>query len=219
MTRYLCGLILISAAFSFLLAGLSCTTPRTGGMSSRDLESTTRPIPNVEAPPPGRPTLDEWAGVYSSSSEVGGFTGTVIQLEKEFRGDGLRYRMHFYTDVVSADNIEQDVLRGVPLAYADSLFLPEAFGYYHDGKPVLQSRVTRYVMRRINGHTVLMRDDALKAYEDENKLYDYGILIKVSEDSSLMVDLPKVEHKSIKMLYAEPGNPWRDPFVHGPNAR
>jgi hypothetical protein len=64
-----------------------------------------------------------------------------------------------------------------------------------------------------------MRDDALRAYRDNNKLYDYGILVRTDDVPSLLLDLKTVERPSIKSLYDDPSKPWRDPYVHGPNAR
>ena len=71
----------------------------------------------------------------------------------------------------------------------------------------------------IQGHTVLLRDDALKAYRENNQLYDYGILIRVSDKATLFTDLDHVKHESIKVLYQDRSKGWDDPFVHGPNPR
>jgi hypothetical protein len=163
-------------------------------------------------------TDETWLGVYASTSEVGGFSGTVLALERDWN-DELRYRMHFYSDVSSADAIEQDELRGDCLTEGDTLYLPQAYGFMREGKPVLQAKVTRYTRVTINGHPVLLRDDALRAYRANNKLYDYGILVRVGGPPEWSADLRSVKHPSIKTLYPDPSKPWDDPFVHGPNAR
>jgi len=52
----------------------------------------------------------------------------------------------------------------------------------------------------------------------ENRLYDYGILIKLTEDE--MFDKSgHYAHDSIKVLYKDPSHEWKDPFVHGANTR
>ena len=53
------------------------------------------------------------------------------------------------------------------------------------------------------------------ALRKENKLYDYGILVKVKDQADFMLDLGKVEHPSVKVLYSDPAKSWNDPFVHG----
>jgi hypothetical protein len=161
-------------------------------------------------------TNDVWVGVYASTSEIGGFSGTVLLLEQK---DGnVEYRMRRHSDVSSNLDIPQDELRGTCLTVGNTLFLPEAYGFFNDGKPILLSNVTRYTHIEINGHRVLMRDDALRAFRTDHKLYDYGILVKVN-DKPDRVDIQKVAHPSIKMLQSNPNVPWQDPFVPGPNNR
>ena len=160
-----------------------------------------------------------WVGVYASPEEISGFTGTVLALQRWVRGEDLSYRMTFYTDVGSADDIEQDELTGTCLVDGDQVYLPTAHGSYRDGKPQLLAMVQRYTRVSVNGKTVLMRDDALRAFRETNKLYDYGILIKVSDTRSVAMDLHSVEHPSLKTLYEDASRPWQDPFLHGPNER
>lgn len=160
----------------------------------------------------------DWVGVYASTSEIRGFAGTVLVLEKGVR-DEVDYRLRSHSDVRSANAIEQDEEGGRCLIDGRALYLPHAYGYMHDGKPRLRTSVSRWTFVEINGHKVLMRDDALRAFREQNKLYDYGILVKVRDQPDVMLDLRKVEHPSIKMLYSDPNKPWEDPFVHGPNSR
>jgi hypothetical protein len=160
-----------------------------------------------------------WIGVYTSPSEVGGFSGTVLSVEAEFQTDRLRYRMTFYSDVVLADAIDEKEKSGQLLPENNELFVPEASGYTSDGKVSLLAKITRYTRIQINGHTVLMRDDALKEYREHDRLYDYGILIKVQDSADFFVNLDKVKHESLKVLYKDPGKEWKDPFVHGANDR
>jgi hypothetical protein len=172
--------------------------------------------PPSEKPPVSAADLDDWVGVYSSPEEIGVFSGTVLVIEKD---DELHYRKRFYSDVVSANDIKQDVRTGGCLADGDRLFIPEAYGYYRDGKPQLLASVERFTRASINGRIVLLRDDAREAYESEDKLYDYGILIKIADKADLMLDLDEVKHESIKLLYTDKTKGWKDPFVHGPNER
>jgi hypothetical protein len=89
----------------------------------------------------------------------------------------------------------------------------------NEGRPRFLASITRYTRVEINGRKVLMRDDALRAFRKENKLYGYGILVEVKDRADFMLDLRKVEHPSVKVLYSDPSKPWNDPFVHGANAR
>jgi hypothetical protein len=59
----------------------------------------------------------------------------------------------------------------------------------------------------------------LKAYEEHNRLYDYGILIKVANLAKPLQDLSMVKHESIKLLFHDRSKLWKDPFVSGPNSR
>lgn len=121
--------------------------------------------------------------------------------------------------MVISGGIEQDVQTGTCLVDGNRIFIPEASGYYYDGKPQLHARVERMTRASINGLVVLLRDDAREAYASENKLYDYGILIKVADEADSVLDLEAVKHESIKVLYADKTKEWRDPYVHGPNER
>jgi len=159
-----------------------------------------------------------WVGLYSSPEEISGFSGTVLAIEKGYYGD-LQYRMTFYSDVRSNDDIDEAVKSGDVLVDGDKLYLPRAAGHYRDGKAVLSADIERYSRREIGGRTVLLRDDALKAFTQENKLYDYGILIKVADSLQRFASLDDVRHDSIKVLYDDPAKGWNDPFVNGPNER
>jgi hypothetical protein len=100
-----------------------------------------------------------------------------------------------------------------------AILLPRAYGFVHDGKPVLLARVDRLTLVEVNGHKVLMREDAIRAFRESKKLYDYGILVKVSEDPDATADLRRVQHPSIKLLYSDPSKPWHDPWTSGANER
>lgn len=162
---------------------------------------------------------NDWVGVYASPSEIGGFSKTVLIVERNPGGDGLGYRMRFQSDVVSDDEIQQDVLRGTVLSEGGKLYVPEASGDYMEGKPFLFAHLTRYTRCRINAHIALLRDDALRAYERDDELYDYGILIRVADKADWQTDFDGVKHPSIRLLYGDKRRGWKDPFVHGPNQR
>ena len=167
---------------------------------------------------PAEPATEDFLGVWASPAEIGGFSGTVLVLEKDL-SDEIGYRMRFYTDTDLSGEIKQDERRGSSLTSGHAIYIPQASGFYHDGKPLLLASVTQYTLMQINGHAVLVRDDALKAYQTENKLYDYGILIRVTAKAEPLLELKKVEHPSIKLLYSDPNKPSADPFVHGPTPR
>lgn len=144
-----------------------------------------------------------WVGVYSSPSEVGGFSGTVLSIERMLTTESLSYRMTFSSDLGGARGEKH----GWPLVEGDRLYLP------------VSSQITRYRRVNVKGHTVLMEDEALRAFREQNRLYDYGILIKVLDKGDPFLNLTSVKHESIKVLYQNATAPWQDPFVHGPNAR
>jgi hypothetical protein len=159
-----------------------------------------------------------WVGLYSSPKEISGFSGTALAIEKGYYG-GLQYRMTFYSDVGSSDDIDEAVKSGDVLVDGDKLYLPRAGGQYRDGKAVLSADIDRYSRREICRRTVLLRDDALKAFTQENMLYDYGILIKIADSVERFASLDDARHESIKVLYDDPAKSWNDPFVNGPNER
>lgn len=191
------------------LLSASCAGPRGGAPS----------VPATQPAAAGTVSEADWLGVYASTSEIGGFTGTVLVLEKNLMGKDIGYRLRFHSDVSWSAAIKQDERGGGCLIEGRALYLPEADGYMHDGKPHLRASIKRYTLVEINGRRVLIRDDALSAFRNQNKLYDYGILVKVQDQADILLDLTKVEHPSIKVLYADPNKPWDDPFVHGPNDR
>lgn len=207
--------------FYLLAAVLLC-----GCSSSSDEQSTgsytdARQIPadaKTKSNATPEPKANEWIGVYSSPSEISGFTGTVILIEEGLHDD-LNYRKTFYSDVSSRNSIEQDMCRGSCLTEGNRIYIPEAYGFYRDGKPKLLSSVDRYTKVVVNGHVTLMRDDAYNSFLTESKLYDYGILIKVPANADPFLDFEKVEHKSIKILYDDKTKKWNDPFVSGANER
>jgi len=162
---------------------------------------------------------DEWVGVYSSPAEIGGFSGTALVIEESIVGNELRYRKSFYSDVKSPDDIEQEIRTGSCLIDGNRIFIPEAYGYVRGGKPHLLASIERLTRASINGRVVLLRDDARVAFASENKLYDYGILIKVADKPDLLLDLTEVKHESIKVLQKDKSKVWQDPFMNGPNER
>jgi hypothetical protein len=176
---------------------------------------------SVAADPPKRAsTENSWIGVYSSPSEIGGYTGTVLFIDRSITGQ-LEHRTISYSDVVitDKDRIEQPESQGDIMLDGDKLYLSSASGFYYRRKPVISGHIERYTRVRINGRSVLLRDDALEAYRRHDSLYDYGILIKVADRTDAFADVNKVKHESIKVLYKNPKKEWNDPFVHGANKR
>ena len=176
--------------------------------------ATTRPIqvnasPTTQGGQDSPTNLEDWSGIYSSTAEIRGFTGTVLLLEPS-TGHDLSYRMRFYSDAGDRDN---DIKHGNCLVEGATLYVPMTSGSTY-------ASVERYTMLTVNGYRVLMRDDAFKLFREQNKLYDYGILIKVAEaTANVRPGLQDVEHKSIKSLYGDPSKSWKDPYVNGPNSR
>lgn len=201
-----CGMARYSFITALALLSVSCSEPRGGTAGTpHQLQCITQPAVSER----------DWIGAYASTSEIRVFSGTVLVVEKD-AGEGPQYRMRSYSDV-SLGGIKQDEQRGSCLIDGRSMYLPVADGYMQDGKPKLTASIIRYTMMGIHGRKILMRDDALRIFREQNKLYDYGILVKVKDVADFMLRLSEVEHPSIKVLYSDPTKPWDDPFVHGPN--
>jgi hypothetical protein len=207
MTRYV-----LAGAFAFGNVSCGASNREAVDVRARSTQSAS-PTTHVSAT-----SKQDWLGVYASAGEISDYSGTVLALDDDLRG-GIHYRMRFHSDTSTGDELTQNELCGSCLTDSASLYLPRAHGYMDDGEPQLIALIERYTFAEINGHKVLMRDDAHLAFRTENKLYDYGILIKVRDNADLAIDLEKVERPSIKLLYSNPSKPWNDPFVHGPNAR
>ena len=205
MTRFLLPILIA-------LASISCGAPNGRPANTPGRTATTKHLATTTA------SHQDWLGVYASPDEVSGFSGTVLALETG-SNHGIAYRMHFYSDVSSPDDIEAGESRGSCLTDGRTLYLPVASGFMIRGKPRLLASIDRYTLVDLNGQHVLMRDDAYHTFRMQNKLHDYGILIKVSDEADVFLDLHKVQHPSIKLLYSDPSKPWKDPFVHGPNDR
>jgi hypothetical protein len=188
-----------------------------GTACSKQQSTAPRGIP-APSQPIAATTDDSWLGIYSSPSEIGGFSGTVLAIEKDYKGS-LAHRMTFHSDVVGGDMIKEREKSGEVLTDGDKLYVATAFGFMHDGKPSLGADLTRYTRLQIQGRTVLLRDDALQEYQQHNRLYDYGVLIKVSDTVDTLSKLEDAKHESIKTLYIDPSKKWNDPFVNGPNER
>lgn len=187
-----------------VLVSVSCAQP--DSKTSRMQDLATQPAP-IDAS-----SKEKWLGIYASPIEIGGFARTTLVLVDGLR-DEISYQMRFHSDVRLADDIALEELHGRCLIDGDVLYVPQVFGYTTNGQPRVIAEVTRFTLLEINGHKTLMRDDALRAFRIENKLYDYGILIKVSGTMNRPPDLRNVQHPSIKLLHSDPNKPWSDPFV------
>ena len=159
---------------------------------------------------------DSWHGIYVSTTEISGFSGTAISLGP-LENEKRTYRKDFYS-CVSTDRPE---LPPVIETNANELTITERYEFRSDDGTLYDplEHQTKYTRRKINGHIVLLRDDALKQFERNNKLYDYGVLVKISDDHDSIDDLSTAPHPSIRDLYENPDSGWNDPFVHGANSR
>jgi hypothetical protein len=73
-----------------------------------------------------QPAAAHWAGVYSSPSEIGGFSGTVLILEEDYR-DELGFRMTFNSDVGPSEReIVEKEKHGEALTEGEYLYIPTA---------------------------------------------------------------------------------------------
>ena len=85
--------------------------------------------------------------------------------------------MRSYSDVVLQNQIPQDQFTGSCRLDGDAVYIPEASGKIENGKVSLSATLERYTLFTMNHQTVLMRDNALKAFQKDGSLYDYGILM------------------------------------------
>ena len=109
-------------------------------------------------------------------------TADVTSVEKT--PGGVAYRMYYKSDGPPRPGaIEQEEEWGQCLIDGRMICIPRASGFWRAGKPQVFAHVQRYTWMRLGGRPVLMRDDALKIYREEGKLYDRGILIKVSDEA------------------------------------
>lgn len=156
----------------------------------------------------------DWSGVYMMPREVSGFAGTTLTILKSIGDSGFHFKITSYSDSGPTSRKSQ----GSCIIDGDSLYIAEGGGAFDADDDTVWISMERYHRRFINGTVVLLRDDALKALERENKLYDYGILIRAGDADWLERKQP-ASRPSVKMLYEDPTKPWNDPFVNGPNSR
>jgi hypothetical protein len=136
-------------------------------------------------------------GVYCTSHEIGGFSGTILELK-----DG-KFRYWFYSDVGGLDE-PQYPLTGKYMQKDQVLTLDH---------PKVNQR--EWIPGMVNGVPVLWRDDALQHWRKDRKVYDYGVLIKTEGAISADGEIPR---PSVKELYGanQRDGTWKDPFIHGP---
>ncbi len=139
-------------------------------------------------------------GVYATPGEISGFSGTILELK-----DG-KFRYWFYSDVGGLDEPKYPVS-----------------GYYEftEGKVLLRGgRVNEreWFVDVVNGTPVLWRDDAIKVWKKNRKIYNYGVLLWTRNDIP-DDDVDKLERLPVSTLYSaekkKQVKEWRDPFVHG----
>ena len=174
--------------------------------------------PTVDSPvnPIG---LSDWIGIYTSPSEIKGFSHTVLAIDN--RDSGVRAMRVFRSDIEMSELIDPGDRDGACIIEGDQIYISEGWGLKRGDEVMVYGALERYTRVEINERVVLMRDGAYSAYKKEGKLYDYGVLIKVGDDPSNKggVSWKGAAHESIKVLYADPTKPWKDSFVHGPNER
>ena len=145
------------------------------------------------------PGTSRFDGIYCTAREISGSSGTILELK------GEKFRYWFYSDLVGPDEPEDTITGSYRLV---------------DGKLVLnhgQLRQKEWFPDVVNGVPVLFRDDALKIWREQRRLYDHGILIK-APSADLTDD--SVQRPSITVLYDEEMKnrlgDRKDPSVRGP---
>lgn len=157
------------------------------------------PVAEIPLLQPGIPSkVAGLEGIYCTPDEISGFSGTVI----EFKGNSFRY--WFYTDVEGFLDTPKYPLTGEYTVQDETVVL--------DNETINQREWSPLVF---NGIPVLLRPDAMRHWREQNRIYDYGILIKVDGKVS---DDGKIARPSVKEIYdaRKKDKEWKDPFVHGP---
>lgn len=136
-------------------------------------------------------------GTYCTGSEIGGFSGTIIELQKG------KFRYWFYSDVGGVDEPTYPIVGEYELK---------------DGALTLKhEQVNQAVWYPdvVNGIPVLWREDGLRTWKADKKVYDYAVMIKTEGTVS---DEGMLNGPSIKVLYdpADASKAWQDPFIYGP---
>jgi hypothetical protein len=143
-------------------------------------------------------------GTWATSREIARFSGTILSIE------GTSFTEWFYSDAGPVN--DGNPIRGA-YSFSGTILTvpasPPAGGATGSGSAGV------WHLDRINGVSVLLRGDALKAWRTTGRLYDYGILIKIDDAATTT---GKVKRPSIKQLYSDPAGGWRDPDVYGPNS-
>lgn len=150
--------------------------------------------------PPPKITNERLAeGVYATPDEISGFSGTTLELKNG------KFRYWFYSDVRTSDEPKYPITGKYE---------------FQDGKLILNNKLNQKVwfVDVVNNIPVLWRNDALKIWKQERKIYDYGVLIWI-ENEIPEDDLYKLKRVSVRDLYSEENKKqvkeWKDPFVHG----
>ena len=146
---------------------------------------------------PVRPKLETTPlleGVYVTSSEIRGFTGTILELR-----DGA-YRYWFYSDVGTNDST-----------------MPETGTYAVEYGIVQLSNGDPWHVGNIGELGLLWRSDALEAWKQSERIYDYGILVRTEQAvPSLWWEIESPSIDIVKQALWRPTSNWRDPFIVGP---
>jgi len=139
-------------------------------------------------------------GLYVIPSEVRGYQNETLELKHG------HFRYWFSSDAVVLDEHGRAIGSDMPLRGT----------YRVDGhkvtfsNPEVQDRYTDVV----NGVPVLWRLESKRIWEQEHKIYDYGVLIGVAASGR------DAKPPSVRVLYdaqmKKTHGEWRDPFVYGP---
>jgi len=149
-------------------------------------------------PPVGDPSREPGLeGLYTTPDEISGFSGTVLELK------GGHFRYWFYSDVSLPDS-PKFPLTGKYDQQGDKLILDNA-----------QVNQSEWFLETVNGIPVLWRDDGLRHWRDEKKIYDYGVLIKTEGTVTIEGEIARPSVDELRSPNKR-GTPWKDPFVHGP---
>jgi len=192
-------------AATVLLSAAACSSqqaPQPAPEGSRAVVAPVEADPIPAVAPSGHPTLhppneghqipDGTAskvtgieGTYCTAHEIAGFSGTVLELKAG------KFRYWFYSDV--GDGQPKYPIAGAYL--------------FQDGKLTLNhEHVPQQIWFAdlVNGVPVLWRPDGLKSWQQDKRIHDYGVLIKVEGG---VTNADTVARPSIKVLYAAENRP------------
>ena len=133
-------------------------------------------------------------GTYASPLECSGFQSVAVSIGTNW------YSSWFESDVLPQDKA-RPIRGGTYCRQGNDLYMVlicilSEWVIANPRDPAIVPRVEKWTLTNINESVVLMRDDALACWTNENRIMPYGVLIKIGDTTTEL--LRDVKHPSIK---------------------